>query len=254
MEKPFMEIDEINDPGIVEFGAKTVFGMINNSKHEQIKEDLELETIMDAESVEFNQLNNVFINLPNYCVKVGNKGIETKIKNATIIASTIQWSACNINIESYKSDGCLIVSKNNCTGDLPTFVILNGEELKVSIPNIHTYYRLVDYKYDFEDDSSIDITKYMHALHCILIEFRAHKKDTPAKTAERITNVTVGKSKIKQEVFDFLLRQQILYPCEHLYKIDMKKMQEYGINYNALGRMDSSQLEKSFLEFIKQKS
>src|SRR5699024_6390218 len=101
-------------------------------------------------------------------------------------------------------EGCLLVAREEFIGNNIKFDILSDYNLKVFAPNLNTYYRLYHYNYNFEDSSKLDIIKFIHALHCILIEFRTHRKDTLAKTAERIEFVTVGGSKIKRKVLEYL--------------------------------------------------
>ena len=159
------------------------------------------------------------------------------------------WSTKNIFIESYNEEECLIVAKEGFSGDSVSIEITKSDNLKISAPNINSYYRLVQFKYDFEDPAEFDIVKFIHALRCILVEFRTHGKDTLAKTADRIDNVTVGNSVIKRQVLNYLKHCNIIYESAHLYKIDEVKMQDKGINFNALSRMNSQQLKDAFADF-----
>lgn len=102
-------------------------------------------------------------------------------------------------IEAYEPDGSFLIAHEKISGN-PSIDIAHAEALKVSAPNINEYFRLVPYKYSFEDASSVDVMRFSHALRSILIEFRTDKKDTLAKTAEKIDFVTVGGSAIKQKV------------------------------------------------------
>lgn len=123
--------------------------------------------------------------------------------------------------------------------------------MKVDAENLTNYYSLIPYKYDFEDASEFDIVKFIHAMHCILVEFRTHRKDTLAKTADRIDRVVVSNSPAKKQVLDYLKSCGILYNSAHLYKIDETKMQEKGISFNALSRMDTVLMDSAFHDFDK---
>ena len=154
-------------------------------------------------------------------------------------------------IESYPPEGCLLVARDGFSGDSVMIDIAKADNLKVSAPNLNAYYKLIPYHYDFEDTSGFDITKFIHALRCILVEFRTHRKDTLAKSAERIEFVTVGNSAIKRQVLDYLKHHGIIYPSDHLYKVDEAKMQAKGIHFNALSRMDIQQMQGAFVDFCK---
>ena len=81
------------------------------------------------------------------------------------------------------------------------------------------------------------------------MEFRTDKKDTLAKNAEKIEFVTVGGSEIKRKVLEYLKTISIIYQDVRLYKINEDKMQEKGINFTALSRMDIAQLSKAYNDF-----
>ena len=134
-------------------------------------------------------------------------------------------------------------------GGTPRFDILSDKNLRVSLPNLADFYRLVSYKYDFDDLSNADITKFTHAMRCIMMEFRTHKKDTLAKDRERIDNVTVGNNPLKRQVLEYLKHAGIIYKSAHLYKVDTEKMQKVGISYAALARMRTDLLEIVYSDF-----
>ena len=111
------------------------------------------------------------------------------------------------------------------------------------------YYRLIPFKYDFDDTTSIDITKFIHGMRAILIEFRAHKKDTLAKSSERIDYVVVGKSKLKQNILKYFKECGIIYEAPPLYKVDEGKMQLKGIYFSGLASNDSNSLLPFYNEY-----
>ena len=224
------------------------FGM-TSGKVSHKKDEIVAEILIEDSKLNFDHLINVSINTPKLTLDIGHKGVDTRIYNSSIVCNKINWLNQNVSIESYAPQGCIIVAKNGFYGDAVIFDVVNNEILKINTPNINSYYKLLPYSFDFEDNSNIDITKFLYALRCILVEFRSHRKDTLAKTAERIEQVVVGKSVIKRLVLEYLMFCKIVYPSEHLYKINEDIMQIKGINYNALMRMDSEQMKGSYDDF-----
>ena len=174
---------------------------------------------------------------------------NTSIHNSEIICKRIKWKTEHLLIEAKNPNGCLICTSEPSVGNPQRIEIVCDENLKVSMPDIAPYYKLLRYKYDFDDSSDIDIVKFTHALRCILVEFRSHSKDTLAKHIERIDNVVVGNNSIKQRVLAFMKDMGIVYEETHLYKIDTSKMQECKISFNGLLSMNFDQLEEGYRKF-----
>lgn len=250
-ERPYLQCSEIPASKEEDASCVAVFGMISGKKQTPKREDYNAEIIYTGNPLVFNQLVNVSIDTPNIAVMVGRQGIDACIYNSSIIAKEIRWSTRNIIIESYTPEGCLLVARNGFCGDSVVIDIVRAENLKVHAPNLNSYYKLIQYRYDFEDASGFDIIKFIHAMRCILVEFRTHRKDMLAKTAERIDYVTVGSSQIKKEVLNYLKYCGIIYKADHLYKIDESRLQEKEINFNALSRMDTEQLSTAFQDFCR---
>ena len=236
-----------DDENGVDFGV--IFGMLANKSHANKRDDLFASISSGDSPLLFNQLVNVSIDAPNKIVIIGQNGVDARIFNSSVVCDTIKWGTKNIVIESYLPEGCMLVARQGFIGDAVTIDVINHENLKISSPNLSSFFKLLPYNYDFEDVSDFDITRFVHALRCVLVEFRTHKKDTLAKTAERIENVTVGGSVIKRQVLDYLKYCGIIYSSAHLYKINETIMQEKGINYNALARMDTQQIQSAFIDF-----
>lgn len=250
-ERPYLQCSEIPAVGEETGNCLAVFGMISG-KHSVAKhDDYCAEIIADGTSLQFDQLVNVSIDAPTMEVSIGRQGVDARIYNSSIISKRIVWSTRNIVIESYAPEGCLIIAHEGFSGDATMLEIAKADNLRVCAPNLSNYYKLVSYSYNFEDTSGYDIIKFIHALRCILVEFRTHRKDTLAKTADRIEYVTVGNSAIKRQVLEYMKHCGIVYASDHLYKIDEAKMQEKGIYFNALSRMDTQQLELAFVDFCK---
>lgn len=249
LERPYLQCAAIPDEAENLEQHIAVFGMINDPKIPK-RADVIIELVVNNGELHFNQLAFGAIDEPNLSIHIGMSGMDTRIACSSIIAKQIYIDANSLTIESYNPDGCMLVAKDGFAGNLTNIEISGGSNLKVCSPNIHNCYKLIPYKYDFEDATALDITKFIHALRCILIEFRTHKKDALAKTAERIEYVTVGNSELKRNVLNFLKVSEILYEEAHLYKIDEAKMQDKGIFFAALARNDTVALDRVFREYL----
>lgn len=250
-ERPYFECSEIaNAVGKAE-KCTAVFGMSTSKQYKPKTDECFAEVPCIDMPLHLEQLINVSINTPTMEVKVGHQGVNSRIYNSSIICKKIVWDTQNVSIESYGDEGCLLIAKEGFVGDSVKIDVVHADNLKVDAPNLNAYYKLIQYSYDFEDTSNTDITKFIYAMRCIFSEFRTDKKDTLAKKAERIDFVIVGSSPFKKKVLEYLKACKIIYPSEHLYKIDEAKMQLSGISFNALYRMDIKQLKKAFDDYLK---
>lgn len=249
LECPYLQCSELSgDEHSDSITAVALFGMTSTRKGVEIKETV-LDVVIDCDTISFEHLSNVSLDFPHMNLIIGQKGIDTHVYNASVVCNKLIWASNSISIESYPPEGCLLVWREPSHGELPVFDVLSDKELRVSIPNLAEYYRLIPYKYDFDDSSTVDTTKFVHAMRCIMMEFRTHKKDTLAKDAERIDNVTVGRSVFKQQILDYMKSKGIVYKYEHLYKIDTEKMQQAGVSYAALSRMRIDLLSVAYQDF-----
>lgn len=249
LEHPYLQCSEVLDDEPSEsISTIALFGMTTSKKNSERRE-IVLDMILDCDAITFEQLSNLSLDLPHLNIRIGKKGTDTRIYNSSIVCNRLIWETDSIILESYAPEGCLLVSHETSTGEIPSFDILSAEELRLSISNLNDYYRLVPYKYDFDNPSTVDITKFTHGMRCIMMEFRTHKKDTLAKDWERIDNVTVGSNPFKQKVLQYMKEKGIIYKYEHLYKIDTGKMQQAGISYSALSRMRIDLLRVAYEDF-----
>ena len=227
-----------------------IFDMIPGKGKTKRIDSVESKLKVERNTLHFEQVVNVSVDTPSLDITIGHSDKCSRFSNSSIVCNSIVWNTSNITIESYSPGECLLVSKNEMLGNPSNVEINRDDNLKVSAPNISSYYRLIPYKYNFEDSSSeVDITRFIYALRCILFQFRTHKKDTLAKTADRIDYVIVGSSELKKCVLEFLKSKRIIYTSEHLYKVDEAEMQKIGINFNALLNVDTESLKKAFSEF-----
>lgn len=248
LERPYLQCSESLNDDSETYSYTAVFGMLSD-KSANKKDDIIMNLSVRNSELSFDQLSNISLDTPNLMVKIGKTGAEARITNSSIISDSIEWATRNISIESHNPEGCLIVAKNKLVGAMPSFEIVSDANLRISAPNITEFYRLIPYKYDFEDSSSIDITKFIYGLRCIMSEFRTDKKDMLAKMADRIDNVIVGGSPIKKSVLEYLKDVGVIYKSGHLYKINEPTMRTKGIHFAALARMDTTHLAPVYSDF-----
>ena len=250
LERPYLQCSEISSEGIDALNAITLFGMEKIKPQATPKPDECYALNITNNELYFDQLSNITIDMPNTNVRVGCRNKETRISNSSIICNRLLLNANCITIEFYHPENAILIAKDAIEGDSCKIEIVGDGTLQVSSPNIKNYYKLLPYEYDFENPSKLDITKFSHAMRSILIEFRTHKKDTLAKDAERIDNVTVGNSTLKKAILKYLKARRVIYSSAHLYKIDTTEMQKLGISYLALARMNVEQLTAVYSDFI----
>lgn len=249
-EHPYLQCSEVFDEDQEQPTLVALFGMASITKKTSKNcEEVVLQVNAHDDALAFEQLSNVSLDVPHFKVIIGTSGKDAHIYNSSIICEQIIWNTEEVTVESYPPEGCLFVCKKNTEGATPRFEILNDKNFRVSFPNLTDFYRLVSYKYDFDDPSDIDITKFVHAMRCIMMEFRTHRKDTLAKDWERIDNVTIGNNPLKKQVLNYLKNNGIIYKSAHLYKVDTEKMQKVGISYAALARMRTDLLETAYSDF-----
>ena len=201
--------------------------------------------------IKLSQCSNMTIQLPDTVIKIGMPNSSCRIQSSTIICKRIEWLANTVIFESFSGDECILYCKEDVPSNSHTeFDVRLCGSIKVDIPNIREFYRLIPYKYDLNNETEIDPIKFVNALRIITSEFRTHKKDTLGKDAERIDNVTVGSSDLKRKVFSYLISKGIVYKSGHLYKIDMSKMDESGLNYWDLKNLNIDSLNAAYEEYM----
>lgn len=246
-DRPYMHCSILPQSAENDSEAYVSFNMIPGNKDGK-NEEVYYDVFVNKRELTFSQAMNISIEANDCVVTIGRAGVDGLISNSSIECKELHFATSNVAIESYSPDGCLLAAHESITGT-PSIEVVHADSLKVSAPNISEYYRLVPFKYSFEDASSIDVTKFSHALRSILMEFRTDKKDTLAKNAEKIEYVTVGGSDIKRKVLEYLKAISIIYQEVRLYKVNEDKMREKGINFTALSRMDIAQLSTAYNDF-----
>lgn len=223
---------------------------------ERIKTEISLEVEKTEKGIWLDQLTNASIDV-DADVYIGKTSSDVKIVNSSVICGKIHWNATRILLEASPSGETLIVSQGDfqASRDNQTKFEIRAdvsERLKISAPNLQSYYKLLPYSYDYNDSECADITKFAHAMETIMNKFRKHGKDAPARHAELIDNVIVGKGAFKTAVLDFLKARSIIYRDSKdlsQYKMDIDKLTAFGINWGKLSQRDYQMFDKIFLDY-----
>lgn len=249
LERPYLQCTELETENSQEKYVLSIFGMGHTGNTAQ-PEEITLNGTIDTEALVLENIVNISLDVPDIDVIVKSKTASSSIRNAFISCRRIIWNSEHVSIESYDEEECVLSCTQNATGNVPRFEII-GKGIKVEIPNITEYYRLIPYYYGFSESTSIDITKFAYALRRILVEFRTDKKDTLGKNMEKIDNITVGNNIFRKEVLQYLKYKNIIYTSEYenQYKINLESMREAGISYSAVSQMLIPHLKTAYDDF-----
>lgn len=100
-------------------------------------------------------------------------------------------------------------------------------------------------------DLSEEISSRYKKLRTIILEFRSHSKHGLAKYYERIDYV-MGNNEVGRAVIDALLAKKVMCRKDHLYKLNMDKMDsELGLSYDGIRNFEQSPKVLRFLREIK---
>lgn len=248
-ELPYMQCSEVNSTDSGEITCIAIFGM-NNLQHDQAQDERVLNVIIDNNYTRFSNISNIVLDLPSITVSIGKKDAETRISRSSINCRSILWNAEHIQIDTYPSSGCLLACNENASGSFGQ-IDINGDNLKVSIPNIREYPRLVAYENKQEDATHPDIISFLYSLRRILTEFRTDKKDTLGKHYEKIENVVVGENSLRRSVLEYLKDRKIIVldKSANQYLIDIEKMREASIGFAFLSQMREDRIMPAYNDF-----
>ena len=203
----------------------------------------------------FENLYNMYIDTENLPVLIKNGSRNIQITNSTVKCDKFLVEADQIIFDVYDGSDCEIVSKHDAhietkNGSNPE-VIINGNGLHIDFPNINRFYKLIKYKWSDDENNNFNIEQFVYIIRKIFVQFRKHRKDTPARDAEKIDFIIVGSEKNRINIFNYLKNCGIIYQDMHLYKINMEKLEENGISWGAVTRNDKKQLECAYKNFIR---
>lgn len=220
---------------------------------EKAKETIDSITLdVDVENNIFvlGNLNNTSINVEGTVILGQNDNVH--ITDSTIFCDKLIINANSLHIDSYPPCITTICSKQAVVTPLsvPLNVLINAaSEIQIDIPNIYEFPKLSRFKRSFITEDTLDIYTFTHCLRRIFSSFRTHKKDMPARDAEKIDFVVVAGSTLKQDILEFLKQQQVIFREAHLYKVNIERMSECGINWGALITTDIKQLQLVYDQF-----
>ena len=180
---------------------------------------------------------------------------SVKISNSDITCKWLKILAEQIVFEVHEQQKVSLVSQSPIelvmtNGAIPEIEI-NGTNLSLSIPNSMQYYKLVKFNHEYTEDCELSLGLFAHCLRRIMVHFRKHRKDAPARDAEKIDYVIIGHGKNRKKVFDFLIDNDVIYREDPLYKINVAKMEAVGINWGAVTCDDTQRLLKVYDTFTR---
>lgn len=225
---------------------------------EKAKETIDcisLDVEVDNNVFRFGNLINTSIQIDGTIILGQNDNVH--ITDSTIFCNRLVIDANSIHIDSYAPCITTICSKQAVSAPraTPLNVVVNAaNEIQVDIPNIFEFPKLSRFKRSIITEENLDIYSFVHGLRRIFSSFRTHKKDMPARDAEKIDFVVVAGSPLKQDILEFLKQKQIIFKSAHLYKVDINQMSASGINWGALIATDIKQLQLVYNQFCLWKS
>ena len=186
-------------------------------------------------------------------VKIGQKE-NVSIIDSSVFCKRIILSAKTITISAFSPNTTTLQSNEpvQVVGTTPANFIVNADGMiQIDFPNVSDFPRLIQFRHSFSVDDPTDIYTFIYYLRKIFSSFRTHKKDMPARDAEKIDFVVVAGSPLKRKIFDFLLSTSIMFREAHLYKVNLIEMSKYNISWGALTSTNIKQLKPVFDEFCK---
>lgn len=223
-------------------------------------DDYDENNIIENRKFQVEMIDDTFVfqNMINVSMSVDSKvcisgsDVNTYLSNSYIKCDSINIRCRELFVENYDESETTIITNDIALVDPSMKINVRGDgKFTVSSKDIETHPKLFRYKSDItENQGDITIEVFVHHLHTIFSKFRTHKKDMPAKDAEFIDFVVIASNPIKKRVFDFLIKKEIVFRSEHLYKLNLDKMSEYKINREFLHGTDLSQMEPLFMEYL----
>ena len=201
------------------------------------------------------QINNAYIDIANDVV-LGEKSEDAIISNSTVKCKTLILRSPNIFLAADLPGETLIscingIDASQCPGAKFEIRADDGR-LKVSTPDIDSWFKLRKYYYALEDDSSPDETRFENAVKTILKYFRKHGKDAPGKHREFIQNIVIGGSPLKQSVFDFLFERGIIYEDDkdlRQLKLNVHQLDHFGLNWANISQNTAKKMHELYVEY-----
>lgn len=205
------------------------------------------------EPLTITQLNNAYIDISEDIV-LGKNDEDIIVSNSTIKCKTLILKSHCVILSAYDDEKILIscesgINSSACPNVKFEIRIDIPEHLKISSPDIKSWFKLQSYAYVLEDDNNIDIIRFENAVKTILKHFRKHGKDAPGRHYEFIKNVIVGNSTLKNSILDFFLEKGIIFQDmkdPEQYKLDVEKLEQLGVNWGMLSQNSTPDMKKIF--------
>lgn len=219
------------------------------AKGNETVEITDLDVDIVDNSFYFDAVSNTSINVEG-SVYIGQTDI-TSITDSSIICSEIIFRSKKISINAFAPNTTILVCRFPVKSQFnPPIVQTNSDGIiQIDIPNVYDYPKLSRYKKAFESEAANDIYSFIYNLRKIFECFRTHKKDMPARDAEKIDFVIIGDNKLRKDVFHFLLEKGVVFRSAHLYKVNLDEMSKMGISWGALMATNTNQLQRSYQAF-----
>ena len=225
-------VEQVDDEIYVTFGQYLI-----REEKEPVQKAL-TEFVMPArgEALCISQLNNGHIDVEEPVV-LGMSDGDVVISNSGIRCKQLVARASHVMLTAGRGKSTGIACSDGIKAPPEFRVDIRVEDpglLRISLPDINSWYKLIPYSYSFEDESDLDMEKFESALRGILKYFRKHGKDAPGRHHEFIQNVIVGNSTLKQSIFSFLRDKKIIYKDEKdlsQLKLNTGLSEQFGINW-----------------------
>lgn len=214
---------------------------------------VELDATVDCDALEITQLRNAYIDI-DIDLLVGNSDEDAIIEDSCIRCKQLVVNSPNVMLVSNSEQATVISCQEkidsthspNVKFDIRT---ANEANIKISIPEVESWFKLRKYSYNLDDASGIDMTKFENAIRNILKHFRKHKKDAAGKHKDYIDNIVVGNSSLKQSVLDFLKATSVIYQDSkdpRQYKLNNTALEGLGIYWSLVSQNSSKDMQKAF--------
>lgn len=175
-------------------------------------------------------------------VCIGDTRGVPRINNSSIICDKIILNCRSLGIEARLPGECLLVSKEDVVNEMSESIDIKVTAdrsylVKVSMPNINSYYKLRPYKYDYADDYAEDFVGFYIFCRKLLSLLRKHQKDVPAKDKDYIDNKIISKSESKRKIMNYLISKAIIFvdhEQSYLYKLNTQRLADYGLSWATL--------------------
>jgi len=247
-------VAQLSIVGDKEGGYSSTWSLSTPKEQECLEVD-SYELAINENGLVIENLVNVFVDV-DCCVTLKNDSRSVRISNGTVVSNKLDVLADHLVIDAHEETPCVIVSKEDARfvnfAFANTDIVVNGSSIQVDIPNHKSIYRLSKFQESFSEDSEFTIELFVYLLRKIFVQFRKHRKDAPARDADKIDFIVIGTNHQRKAIFGFLKERGIVYQDSdvHLYKINMQRLADAGISYGALTRGDTKQLKEAYDVFV----